>query len=62
MLDEDFEYRDIPEPAGGLRGEYPEITLRFSREAAYRVLKRCSHAEMIRIPLSPHYIRDLFIS
>ena len=37
MLDEDFEYRDIPEPAGGLRGEYPEITLRFSREAAYRV-------------------------
>ena len=48
MLDEDFEYRDIPEPAGGLRGEYPEITLRFSREAAYRVYDEFDAAQIKR--------------
>ena len=48
MLDEDFEYRDIPEPADGLRGEYPEITLRFSREAAYRVYDEFDAAQIKR--------------
>lgn len=48
MLDKDFEYRDIPEPAGGLRGEYPEITLRFSREAAYRVYDEFDAAQIKR--------------
>lgn len=48
MLDEGFEYRDILEPAGGLRGEYPEITLRFSREAAYRVYDEFDAAQIKR--------------
>ncbi|MCI8833818.1 MAG: YafY family transcriptional regulator [Ruminococcus sp.] len=37
VLKESFPYQDFPKPIDSFEGEYPQITLRFPREMAYRV-------------------------
>ena len=37
ILREEFQRRDLPDVPGASDGEYPEITLRFPGEMAYRV-------------------------
>lgn len=48
MVGETFPHRDIPELEGDSGREYPEITLRFSEEAAYRVYDEFDVAQIRR--------------
>lgn len=49
MLEEGFARRNIPEQAGDSGREYPQITLRFSKEAAYRVYDEFDAAQIKRL-------------